>query len=125
MAETFRILPHQHDKREEEVIRHLPGQDTISNVSAAMKQLGDPTRLRIFWLLCHIEECVTNIADIVDMTSPAVSHHLRLLKNAGLITSRRKGREMYYRAADTALANALHLMIEEVGRITCPTDSDK
>ena len=66
-----------------------------------MKQLGDPSRLRIFWLLCHCEECVLNIAAIVNMSSPAVSHHLRLLKSSGLIVSRREGKEMYYRTADT------------------------
>ena len=42
------------------------------------------------------------------MTSPAVSHHLRLLKGSGLIVSRREGKEMYYRTADTELAQVLH-----------------
>ena len=85
----------------------------------AMKKLGDPSRLRIFWLLCHTEECVIDIAAIVNMTSPAVSHHLRLLKNAGLITSRREGKEMFYKAADTKLSQALHLIIEQIADITC------
>ena len=67
-------LPHDHGHNNEEKIReHLPGENEIAGVSEAMKQLGDPSRLRIFWLLCHCEECVLNIAAIVNMSSPAVS----------------------------------------------------
>ena len=94
-------LPHDHGyHNEEEIMKNMPGEDEIAGVSEAMKQLGDPSRLRIFWLLCHCEECVLNIAALVNMTSPAVSHHLRLLKGSGLIVSRREGKEMYYRTAD-------------------------
>ena len=85
-----------------------------------MKQLGDPSRLRIFWLLCHCEECVINIAAATGMSSPAVSHHLKLLKAAGLIVSSRNGKEMYYKAADTDMVLKLHLTIEEIARISCP-----
>lgn len=114
-------LPHDHGhENEEQIMEHLPGEQEIAGVSEAMKQLGDPSRLRIFWLLCHCEECVVNIAAIVGMTSPAVSHHLRLLKGSGLIVSRREGKEMYYRTADTELAQALHLIIEKIGKIACP-----
>ena len=114
-------LPHDHGyHNEEEIMKNMPGEDEIAGVSEAMKQLGDPSRLRIFWLLCHCEECVLNIAAIVNMTSPAVSQHLRLLKGSGLIVSRREGKEMYYRTADTELARVLHHTIEKLGRITCP-----
>ena len=112
-------LPHLHDMSEDELIEHIPSVETIAAVSEAMKQLGDPSRLRIFWLLCHAEECVQNIAAAMDMSSPAVSHHLRLLKNAGLITCRRKGKEMFYRAADTELVLSLHHGIEKIARISC------
>lgn len=56
------------------------------------------------------------------MTSPAVSHHLRLLKASGLIISRRDGKEMYYKAAETELAQMLHHTVETLGRITCPRE---
>ena len=116
-------LPHDHGHDNEEKIRkHLPGEAEIAGVSEALNQLGDPSRLRIFWLLCHCGECVLNIAAIVNMTSPAVSHHLRILKSNGLIVSRREGKEMYYRTADTELAQMLHHMIEKLGKITCPEE---
>jgi DNA-binding transcriptional ArsR family regulator len=104
---------------EEELVGHIPSVETIAAVSEAMKQLGDPSRLRIFWLLCHAEECVQNIASAMDMSSPAVSHHLRLLKSAGLIVSNRKGKEMFYRAADTDLVASLHHGIEQIASISC------
>ena len=84
------------------------------------KQLGDTSRIRIFWLLCHCEECVTNISAMVEMSSPAVSHHLRSLKNSGLIVSRREGKEVYYKASDTKECEILHEMIEKGIEIVCP-----
>ena len=114
------ILPHDHGYNEEKVAQHMPTENEIAGVSEAMKQLGDPSRLRIFWLLCHCEECVINLSSIVGMSSPAVSHHLRQLKNSGLIVSRREGKEVYYRAADTEQAQLLHHMIEKMVEIACP-----
>ncbi len=113
-------LPHHHNDNTSRVLEHIPDNAVIEAVSNAMKQLGDPSRLRIFWLLCHTEECVIDIAAAVNMTSPAVSHHLTLLKQSGLIVSERRGKEMYYKSAETELAQALHHIIEEVGRISCP-----
>lgn len=114
------ILPHDHGYNEEKVAQHMPTENEIAGVSEAMKQLGDPSRLRIFWLLCHYEACVVNISALVDMTSPAVSHHLRQLRSSGLIVSRREGKEVYHRAADTEQSRLLHRVIEETMAISCP-----
>ncbi len=113
-------LPHCHNAKDNRIIEEMPSLETIRTVADAMKQLGDPSRLRIFWLLCHCEECVINIAAATGMSSPAVSHHLKLLKDAGLIVANRNGKEMYYRAADTDIVLKLHHTIEEVARISCP-----
>ena len=107
-------------ENEEKIISSMPDDYTIQTVAEAMKQLGDASRLRIFWLLCHFEECVSGIAELTGMTSPAVSHHLRLLKSSGLIVSKRSGKEMYYKAADNELVDFLHHAIEKVANITCP-----
>ena len=113
-------LPHHHAENEEKVIEGMPSDNAILSVSGILKWLGDPSRLRIFWLLCHCEECVINIAALTNMSSPAVSHHLRLLKASGIIVSRREGREMYYKAADTEMVNSLHTTIESIADISCP-----
>ena len=116
-------LPHYHGEEpaHTEVVRQmLEKEDTFQELSDIFRQLGDANRIRIFWLLCHCEECVVNIADMVDMSSPAVSHHLRVLKDSGLLDSRRDGREVYYRAADAPQSRLLHEMIEQVMDVACP-----
>ena len=116
-------LPHNHHQEgpELEVIKgHLAQSEYFQPVADLFKQLSDSTRIRIFWLLCHYEECVINISSLMDMSSPAISHHLRALKASGLITSRREGKEVYYMAADTPQSRLLHTMIEQVMQIQCP-----
>ena len=115
-------LPHDHGNTDADFLDHIPPKEDVALVAEALGQMGDPTRLRIFWILCHCEECVTDIAVMMDITSPAVSHHLRLLKSSGLIESRREGKEMYYTAASTELAQELHHIIEKIGNITCPKE---
>jgi DNA-binding transcriptional ArsR family regulator len=115
-------LPHTHTHTHEAA--KLAGQlghiEDFEAVSQVFKQLSDCSRVRIFWLLCHCEECVMNISALVDMSSPAVSHHLRQLKTSGLIVSRREGKEVYYKASDSEASKLLHSTIEEILAITCP-----
>ena len=107
-------LPHRHKEGNFFALGQLPESSSFEPVAQVFKHLSDAARCRIFLLLCHSEECVLNIAAIMEMSSPAVAHHLRLLKVAGLVTSRRVGKEVFYRAADTELVRAMHRMIEEV-----------
>lgn len=95
----------------------------FSGVSEVIKQLSDPTRLKIFWILCHYEECVINIATLLSVSSPAVSHHLRSLQEYGLLESKRVGKEVYYKLADKEECRLLHKTVEEMMEITCPDKS--
>ena len=114
-------LPHNHNERIDTIYEHMPTSENLQIVSDVFKQLSDSSRLRIFWLLCHCEECVINISAITEMSSPAVSHHLKQLKANHLIVSKRKGKEVYYKAADTEQAELLHLMLEKLMEINCPS----
>ncbi len=118
-------LPHQHGNQAhiKDLQSELENMEKFRIVSDVFKQLGDSSRVRIFWLLCHLEECVTNLSALVQMSSPAVSHHLRQLRASGLIVSRRAGKEVYYRAADTEQSRLLHLAIEKTMEIACPDPS--
>ena len=120
-----RKLPHDHGQSMERELDHMPSVEEFQTVADIFKQLGDGSRIRIFWLLCHCEECVINLSSMVDMSSPAVSHHLKQLKAAQLIVSRREGKEVYYRAADTPQSRLLHQMIEMVMQIACPEEEQQ
>ena len=115
-------LPHHHGENAHAVSLHKELMNTVhfSAVSDVFKQLSDPTRVRIFWLLSHQEECVINIAAMLEMSSPAVSHHLRSLAESGLLVSRRIGKEVYYKAAEAEQIRLLHQIVEQVMEITCP-----
>ena len=115
-----RQLPHNHGETDSLGLETMPKVEEFQHVSDIFKQLGDGSRIRIFWLLCHCEECVINLSAMVEMSSPAVSHHLKQLKAGGLVVSRRVGKEVYYRAADTEQSRLLHQMIEQVMEISCP-----
>lgn len=114
------VLPHDHGQEIEHSLNQMPAHEDFQCAAEIFKQLGDGNRLRIFWLLCHCEECVINISSLMEMSSPAVSHHLRQLKASGLIVSRRDGKEVYYKAADTETAELLHHAIEQIVKIICP-----
>lgn len=116
--------PHKHGKNIENLILKSPSVKDCQTVSDLFRLLSDPSRLRLFWFLCHCEECVINLASIMAMSSPALSHHLRQLRAYGLIVSRRDGKEMYYRASDTIQAKSLHKMIEQQIAIICPAQAD-
>ena len=115
-------LPHDHGQNEEKVLENLPTVEECKMVADIFKQISDGTRLRILWLLCHCEECVSNISAAMEMSDPAVSHHLKVLRNAGLIVSRREGKEIYYKLADTLVSEHIHEICEEIFQITCPLD---
>lgn len=115
-------LPHHHGEGQKtaQLQEQLEQVERFQTVADVFRQLDDTTRIRIFWMLCHCEECVVNISAMLHMSSPAVSHHLRLLRSSGLIVCRREGKEVYYRAADRPESQTLHRVIEQVMEIACP-----
>ena len=79
---------------------------TLRCMAGMFKALGDPVRLRLFANIASSdggETCVCDIPD-VGVSQPTVSHHLRKLREAGLITSERRGTWVYYRVAPDVLA---------------------
>lgn len=113
-------LPHNHNNTDIEFLNDAPEFETFQSAADVLKILGDANRIRIFWILCHCEECVSNLSAITDMSSPAVSHHLKLLKSYDLVTRRREGKEMYYTAAKSPTVELLHHTIEDMISISCP-----
>ncbi|HEY2285844.1 MAG TPA: metalloregulator ArsR/SmtB family transcription factor [Streptosporangiaceae bacterium] len=76
-------------------------------ISVLLKALADPARLRLVSLIaCHEvgEACVCELTGAFDLTAPTISHHLRVLREAGLVSSERRGTWVYYRANPDVLA---------------------
>ena len=113
-------LPHNHGSIPRGLQIGMPRGEHFELAAEVFKMMSDGTRIQVFWLLCHCEECVVNLSALLDMSSPAVSHHLRQLKDRGLIVSRRVGKEVYYKAADTEQSILLHQVIEKIMEISCP-----
>jgi ArsR family transcriptional regulator, lead/cadmium/zinc/bismuth-responsive transcriptional repressor len=89
-------LPHA-----EEIRADLPELSAVEQAAAGARALGDPTRLRIAAaLLSGTELCVCDMAWVVGQAQNLVSHHLRQLKIAGLVTSRRDGRLVMHALTD-------------------------
>lgn len=78
-------------------------------ISATFKALGDPTRLRLLSLIAASERgeaCICDLTEPVGLSQPTVSHHMRLLVDAGLATREQRGRWAYYRVVSDALDQA-------------------
>ena len=104
----------------EEIINHLPSYDEALIPAELFSILSDPTRIRILWLLCHTTECVLDIGLAINMSSPAVSHHLKILKSHNIITSKKVGKEMQYTLSDNKYAKVIHDMLDNMFNISCP-----
>lgn len=96
---------------------------SYSRLSEQFASLGDPNRLRIFIFLCHKEESVREIARLMDISPPAVSHHLKILKETQLVEGVRKGKEVYYSILINSRTDLLHRAVEKMMDIVCPEQS--
>ncbi len=118
-------LPHDHGQDTEKILASMPGGGAFQRVAETFQLISDSTRLRILWILCHSEQCVCNIAAAINMSAPAVSHHLKMLKHSGLISNRRIGKEIHYTLADTAEAELVHKIVDDIFMIKCPTPAGR
>lgn len=79
---------------------HLPPEATIVQLAEVFKLLGDPTRIKILQALSRQEMCVCDIAATLSMGQSAISHQLRLLRNARLVKYRKEGKSAWYSLDD-------------------------
>lgn len=107
-------IHHQREELVDHVQDNFPVTEVIGRLADLFKTLGDPTRVRILWALSLHEMCVCELASALEMTQSAVSHQLRLLKNAQLVRARREGRSIYYSLADAHVSLLFSQGLEHV-----------
>ncbi len=78
----------------------MPLEENLYDLAELFKVFGDTTRIKILWALAESEMCVCDIAALLSMTQSAISHQLRVLKQARLVKNRKEGKVVYYSLDD-------------------------
>lgn len=106
---------HGTDSSLKEKISEMSPDDTaLYDAAELLKVFGDATRIRIIFVLCRGELCVRDIANHLEMTQSAISHQLRVLKQARLVSTRRDGKTIFYSLCDDHVKTIFYHAIEHV-----------
>lgn len=93
-------MAHNHDEKLKIAAANMPKDRVLFELSDLFKVFGDTTRMKILFSLFEGELCVCAIAELLKMEQSAVSHQLKILKNANLVSFRREGKTNCYFLAD-------------------------
>lgn len=105
---------HVHEDLVEQVRASMPPEEELLSLADFFKVFSDSTRIRILTVLLCAETCVCDIAQLLGMTQPAISHQLRILKQMNLVRARREGRTVFYSLADDHIASILSQGMEHI-----------
>ncbi|MBQ9200070.1 MAG: helix-turn-helix transcriptional regulator [Lachnospiraceae bacterium] len=92
----------------------MPDEEVLYDLAELFKVFGDTTRIKILYTLFESEMCVCDIAEILNMTQSAISHQLKILKNAKLVKSRRDGKQIIYALDDEHVGSIIKMGIEHI-----------
>ena len=98
----------------EKVSKVMPDEAILYEAAELLKVFGDSTRIRIIFVLCQSEMCVCDIANLLGMTQSAISHQLRVLKQARLVSTRREGKTIFYSLCDDHVKTIFYHAMEHV-----------
>lgn len=96
----------------QKVKENMPAFDEIMNLSDFFKVMGDSTRLQLLLSLQQSEMCVSDLANVLDMTKSAVSHQLKALRLSKLIKSKKEGKTVYYSLDDEHIETILGMAFD-------------
>ncbi len=106
-----------HQEVVEKVKKEMLEDSTIFEMAELYKVFGDSTRMKIICALLKSELCVCDIASITNTTVSAISHQLRILKNAKLVKFRKVGKVVYYEIADSHVSEIFKKGLEHIEEI--------
>lgn len=98
-----------HEDLIHQVKNKIPSSETLYSLADFFKVFGDPTRIKILTALTEAELCVCDIAYLLNMTQSAISHQLRVLKQARLVKNRKDGKVVYYSLDDEHVKQIIRL----------------
>lgn len=101
-----------HESALADAVASMPCEETVLAMTELFKSFADPTRMRILLLLSHGERCVCDLSRALGMTVSAISHQLRLLRGAHLVSYRREGKSVYYFPADAHVRMMIDAALE-------------
>lgn len=96
------------------VLDTQPAEEVLYELAELFKVFGDSTRIRILYALIESELCVGDIAQLLNLTQSAVSHQLKILKDAKLVKFRREGKIIIYALDDDHVRNILSMGMEHI-----------
>lgn len=105
---------HIHTKTIHQVDEHMPKEETLTDLADFFKVFGDATRVKILYVLLQSEMCVCDLAEVLQMTQSAISHQLRVLKQAKLVKNRREGKTVFYSLEDGHIQTILNQGMEHI-----------
>ena len=98
----------------DKVLEKQPAEEVLYDLAELFKVFGDSTRIRILYALLESELCVGDIAQLLNLGQSAVSHQLKILKDAKLVRYRREGKIIFYALDDEHVRNILNMGMEHV-----------
>ena len=107
-------VEHHHDNVVKRVSSIMPDEEMLYDLADFYKVFADSTRIKILYALLQSELCVCDLAETLNMTQSAVSHQLRILKQAKLIKNRREGKSIFYSLADGHVRTIISQGIEHI-----------
>ncbi len=105
---------HVHEDLVKKVQDAIPDEEDLYSLADFFKVFADSTRIRILYVLLCSETCVCDIAQLLGMPQPAISHQLRILKQMNLVRARRDGKTIFYSLADDHIASILSQGMEHI-----------
>lgn len=96
------------------VIKAMPKEQELLDLAEFYKVFGDPTRVKILYVLSQSEMCVCDIANLLGMGQSAISHQLRVLKQMRLVKFKREGKTVFYSLADGHIETILAQGMEHI-----------
>lgn len=98
----------------QKVKKQMPAEETLFDIAELFKVFGDSTRMKIICCLFESEMCVCDIAELINSTQSAVSHQLRVLKQAKLVKFRKEGKVVYYSLTDKHVEMIFNMALEHI-----------